>query len=144
MFIPYPIGGQVNLISIDYVINAMFDLHNKFKHSRVIHLTNPDPPKYLSLFRAALEDIGLKKIKTIPLQPILFKSLVNFIYFIFPSIRKYSKSVMWYIPYISKKCLFDQNTIKKYYHPPSKITRQTMHKINTYAKENILKNIDIS
>ena len=143
LVIPYPKNGQVNIITIDYIISSMLNLYEKESSNLTVHLTHPNSPQYHFMFQAALEDIGFKKVKTFPVPAWLFKFIFKSLYFLVPPIRKYMKSAIWYIPYITKNCQFERQSIKKYGKNPPEIDRETLKKINSYAKENILENIKV-
>ena len=87
--------------------------------------------------------MGFRNMKLIPVPIWMFRVMANSFYFLVVPIRKYVKSVMWYMPYITKACRFDRTIIEKYGENPPEITRELIEKINSYAKENILEHIEI-
>jgi len=143
LFIPYPRNGIVDMISLDHVIESKVELYDKEFDSMAVHLTHNDPPKHRFILDSILHDVGFRKFKLLPVPPKLFAVSAKVLYFVVFPIRKYVKSVMWYIPYITTRCEFDKTVIEKHYKNPPKVSRDLIKRINEYAKENILENIEI-
>jgi len=143
LVIPYPKTGRVNMIPIDYVINSMVVSCKNNLKGITLNLTHPEPPEFNFVLKNILYDMGINKTKLIPVKSWVFKSLIHLLYVLVFPIRKYTKHVSWYIPYISKRYFFDRINAQKYLGNPPKITRKFLHSINTYAKENILEHIKV-
>jgi len=141
--VPYPKDGRVDMVTVDYVIQSMISIYEKGLHGITIHLTHNNSPLHRFLLHSILHDIGIRNMKLIPIPPKVFSILAKALYFFIIPIRKYIKSVMWYIPYITEKCQFDRSNIEKYGENPPEISRELVSRINKYAKENILDHIEI-
>ena len=143
LIIPYPKNGVVDMVTVDYVIASMIKLYEKNLHGTAIHLTHHNPPAHRLILHSIIYDMGFRNMKLIPVPTWMFRVMANSFYFLAVPIRKYVKSVMWYMPYITKACRFDRTIIEKYGENPPEITRELIEKINSYAKENILEHIEI-
>jgi len=143
LIIPYPKNGVVDMVTVDYVIASMIKLYEKNLYGTAIHLTHHNPPAHRLILHSIIYDMGFRNMKLIPVSPWMFRVMANSFYFLAVPIRKYVKSVMWYMPYITKACRFDRTIIEKYGENPPEITRELIEKINSYAKENILEHIEI-
>jgi len=141
--VPYPKDGKVDMVTVDYVIQSMISIYEKDLHGFTVHLTHNNPPLHRFILHSILHDIGIRNMKLIPIPPKIFSILAKALYFLIIPIRKYIKSVMWYVPYITEKCQFDRSNIEKYRENPPEISRELISRINKYAKENILDHIEI-
>ena len=112
--VPYPKDGRVDMVTVDYVIQSMISIYEKNLHGVTVHLTHNNPPRHRFILHSVLHDIGLRSTKLIPIPPRIFSILAKTLYFLITPIRKYIKSVMWYVPYITEKCQFDRSNIEKY------------------------------
>jgi nucleoside-diphosphate-sugar epimerase len=143
LFIPYPRNGQVNMVTVDYVIESMIKLYEKGLHDVAVNLTHNKPPAHRFILNSIMHDIGFRGIKLIPVPPRIFGILAKVFYFLAIPVRKYIKSVMWYIPYITTTCRFERSVVENHLGNPPEISRTIIERINTYAKENILEHIEV-
>lgn len=143
LIIPYPRGGRINLITVDYVIESMIILYEKKLRNITVHLTHNEPPLFSSMLQSVLYDLGYRDTKLIPVPIWVFKIIINCLYLFVVPFRGYIKSVMWYIPYFTQPCEFERSVIDNHLVQPPAISRELSKKINIYAKENILENIKI-
>ena len=143
LLIPYPKNGRVNMVTVDYVIESMIKLYEKGLYGVTANLTHNDPPAHRLILHSILYDIGFRNMRLVPVPPRMFRILAKTFYFLVIPVRKYIKSVMWYIPYITTTCRFDRSVIENHLKNPPEISRGLISKINTYAKENILEHIKI-
>lgn len=143
LIIPYPKGGRINLVTVDYVIKSMISLYEKNLRNVTAHLTHNEPPLFNFMLHAVLYDLGYRDMKLVPVPVWIFRIIVNCFYFFVVPIRKYVKSVMWYVPYFTEPCEFERSMIENYLENPPVISRELTKKINIYAKENILEHIKI-
>lgn len=143
LFIPYPRNGRVDLVTVDYVIESMISLYEKNLYGVTAHLTHHNLPTFRFLLQAVLYDLGFRGMKFIPVPAWIFRIIVYCFYFLAIPLRKYVKSVMWYVPYFTAQCHFERSAIEKHFKNPPEISRELITKINTYAKENILEHIKI-
>lgn len=141
LVLPYPSGARVDLVTIDYVVESMITLYKKGVHNKTVHLTQNNLPHFAFLFDAILHDLGYRKVKLIPVPTWLFWGLLQALHFVAVPFRKYLRSVMWYVPYFTKRCVFEQTTAKKYLRQPPVISRAVTTAINTHAKQEILDHI---
>lgn len=143
LIVPYPKNGLVDLIGVDYVIEAMLALYENNGARKAIHLTHSSPPEHGPLLDAILHDIGFRDYRILPVPPRIFALLARVLFIVIVPVRKYVRSVMWYIPYVTTSCRFDRATVRGGFTDPPRITRAVIKKINTYAKEHILEHIEI-
>jgi nucleoside-diphosphate-sugar epimerase len=143
LIIPYPRNGRVDMVTVDFVIASMIKLHEKNLHHTAVHLTHHNPPAHRLILHSIIHDVGFRGMKLAPVPVWMFRVIANSFYFLIVPVRKYIKSIMWYIPYITKECQFNRSIIEKYGENPPEITRELLEKINSYAKENILEHIEI-
>lgn len=143
LIIPYPKNGIVDMVTVDYVIASIIKLQDTNIHNRAIHITHNKPPAHRLLLNSIMHDMGFQDMRLLPVPIWMFRPLINCLYFIAVPIRKYIKSVMWYLPYVTKPCQFDRSTIEQYGENPPEISRELIERINSYAKENILEHIEI-
>ena len=141
--IPYPKNRHVDLITVDYVIESMIHIYEKNLSNITVHLTHHNPPEFNFMLQAVLYDLGYQRIKLIPVPAWIFKALIKSIYFFVVPVRKYTKSVMWYIPYFTDPCHFERSAVERHLDNPPEISRELVSRINKYAKENILDHIEI-
>lgn len=142
LVIPYPKHGQVDLITVDYIVDSMSRVYEK-NIMGTAHLTHHNAPTFHFVLQSVLEDIGYRRIKLIPVPTWVFRVVVSTFYFVGIPIRKYARSVMWYIPYVSEPCLFERKIVESHLENPPEISRDVIRRINTYAKEHILDYIDV-
>lgn len=141
--IPYPKNRSVDLITVDYVVDSMIHLYEKNLSNITVHLTHHNPPKFNFMLQAVLSDLGYQRMKLIPVPAWIFKAFIKSLYFFVVPIRKYTKSVMWYIPYFTDPCHFERSAVENHLENPPEISRELVSRINKYAKENILDHIEI-
>jgi hypothetical protein len=82
-------------------------------------------------------------MKLVPVSAWVFKVIINSFYFVMVPLRKYTKSVMWYVPYFTHSCRFERSNVEKFVGNPPEISREFITKINTYARKNILRHIKV-
>ena len=121
----------------------MIRLYEKNLSKITVHLTHHNPPKFNFMLQAVLSDLGYKRMRLIPVPAWMFKVIINSFYFFIVPIRKYTRSVMWYIPYFTDPCQFERSVAETYLENPPEISRELVTRINKYAKENILDHIEI-
>ena len=143
LIIPCPKNRHVDLVTVDYVVESMIRLYEKNLSKITVHLTHHNPPKFNFMLQAVLSDLGYKRMRLIPVPAWMFKVLINSFYFFIVPIRKYTRSVMWYIPYFTDPCQFERSVAETYLENPPEISRELVTRINKYAKENILDHIEI-
>ena len=143
LVIPYPKNRHVDLVTVDYVVESMIRLHEKNLSNITVHLTHHNPPKFNFMLQAVLSDLGYQRMKLIPVPAWIFKSFIKSLYFFVFRIRKYTKSVMWYVPYFTDPCHFERSAAETHLENPPEILRELVSRINKYAKENILDDIEI-
>jgi nucleoside-diphosphate-sugar epimerase len=143
LVIPYPRNRHVDLVTVDYVVESMIRLYEKNLSNITVHLTHHNPPKFNFMLQAVLSDLGYQRMKLIPVPAWIFKTFIKSIYFFVIPIRKYTKSVMWYVPYFTDPCHFERSTAENHLENPPEISRELVSRINKYAKENILDHIEI-
>ena len=143
MIIPYPKKGKVNMVPIDYIVNSMITIHNKNLSGVTLNLTHPDPPKFIFVLNNILTDMGIRKIKLVPVSASLYKTIIHVLYLVAFPIRQYIKHISWYVPYVSKSYSFDRSNTQEYLKNPPEISSKFIHAINKYAKENILEHIEV-
>jgi len=143
LIIPCPKNGIVDMVTVDYVIESMIKLYEQNLCGTAIHLTHHNPPAHHFILYSIIYDMGFRNMKLIPVPTWIFRAMSSSLYFLAVPIRKYIKSVMWYMPYMTKACYFDRSIIEKYGENPPEMTRELIEKINSYAKENILEHIEI-
>ena len=141
--IPYPKNRHVDLITVDYVVESMIHLYEKNLSNITVHLTHHNPPKFNFMLQAVLSDLGYQRMKLIPVPAWIFKAFIKSLYFFVVPIRKYTKSVMWYVPYFTDPCHFERSVASNHLENPPEISRELVTRINKYAKENILDHIEI-
>lgn len=143
LMIPCPKNSRVNLVTVDYVIKSMIGLYEKNLQNITVHLTHNNPPAFVFLLYAIMYDLGFREMKLIPVPSWIFRAVVNCFYFFVIPIRKYVKSIMWYIPYFIKMCEFERSVVENHLENPPEISRDLIRRINIYAKENILDHIEV-
>lgn len=141
LVIPYPRRGHVDLVTVDYVIESMVRLYEKGLYGITAHLTHHDLPTFHFLLHAVLYDLGFRDMKLVPVPAWVFRVVVKCFYILAIPLRKYVKSVMWYVPYFTEPCEFERSVAKNHLKNPPAMSRELMARINTYAKENILEHI---
>ncbi len=141
--IPYPKNRHVDLITVDYVVESMIHLYEKNLSNITAHLTHHNPPKFNFMLQAVLSDLGYQRMKLIPVPAWIFKAFIKSLYFFVVPIRKYTKSVIWYVPYFTDPCHFERSAVENHLENPPEISRELVDRINKYAKENILNHIEI-
>ena len=142
--LPYPKKGYVDMVPLDYVINSMLKSQEK-KLSRItFNLTNPNPPTFEFTLGKVLKDFGLINIKTVPVSSKSFEAIINILHIIVIPLKRYLTHIKWYIPYITKKYNFSNENVELYLDLPPTVTENFLNRINKYAIENILKDIDIN
>lgn len=143
LVIPYPKNGRVDLVTVDYVIKSMVRLYEKNLHNITVHLTHNNLPTFNFLLHAVLYDLGFRGMKLVPVPAWIFKAIINCFYFLAVPVRKYVRSVMWYVPYFTEMCEFERSIIENYLENPPEISRELIERVNAYAKENILEHIKV-
>ena len=143
LIIPYPRNGHVDLVTVDYVIESMISLYEKNFRDITAHLTHHNLPTFHLLLQAVLYDLGFREMKLVPAPAWIFRAIINCFYFLAVPIRKYIKSVMWYVPYFTETCEFERSIVENHLENPPEISRELIARINAYAKENILDNIKV-
>ena len=143
LIIPCPKNGRVDLVTVDYVVESMVILYEKNLHGITVHLTHNNLPAFRFLLDAVLYDLGYRGMKFVTVPVWIFQVIINCFYFLAVPVRKYARSVMWYVPYFTKQCLFERSIIERYLENPPEISRELIARVNTYAKENILENIKV-
>lgn len=141
--IPFPTNSFVDMVTVDYVIDSMLSIYKRGLWNRTIHITSDKPPAFKFLLKSVLEDLKYEDYKLVPVSKSVFRLIVKAFYFFGVPIRSYVKSVMWYIPYFTRACNFERTSAVNYLKDPPEISRELILKINSYAKENILKNIKV-
>lgn len=148
LFLPAPDKSGVDLVPVDYVIESALRIsENKSAVNKIFHLTNPRSPEYMFFLQALLEDLGLSGIKIVRMPGWVFAALFRTAAF-FPSpLQKYLRSITWYLPYVCDGTYwsngpnrrgFDRTNTEKYAGVPfPQLDRETMRKINGYAREMI-------
>ena len=139
LVLPYPENCTVDLVPVDYVVDAAIRLSkNSAANNRIFHLTNPAPGSYLFYFSALLDDLGLGSVYKLKLPAWLFNLLFRAAALIPGPTRKYFRSVCWYLPYITQKSLFDRSNVETFTDVEfPELNRGRMRKINLYAKNTI-------
>ena len=131
----YPSNSEVNFVSLSYVINTMLEISQKDKiKNKTFHLINPNPPKFIFLFKILMNDLGFNNVIYIKIPKFIFVLLIKKLYYIFIPYRKYIESANWYLPYIVKDYKFSTENLKLNninFHP--KITREFMNEVNKNA-----------
>lgn len=143
LIIPYPKKGRVDLVTVDYVIESMVALFEKNMQNITVHLTHNNPPAFDFLLRSVLHDLGFRGTKFIPVPSWTFCAIIDCFYFFAVPIRKYVRSVMWYVPYFTKMCMFERSVVENHLENPPEISRELITRVNLYAKENILDHIEV-
>jgi nucleoside-diphosphate-sugar epimerase len=143
LIIPYPEHGRVNMVTVDFVVDSMIRLYEKNVSGITVHLTHHNPPTFRFILQNVLHDLGYRDMKLIAAPSWVFRFVVYTFYVFGFSIRKYVRSVIWYIPYVTEPCVFDRTNAEKYLENPPEISRDVASRINTYAKEHILDHITI-
>lgn len=143
LFIPYPAKCNINVVPVDFVVDSIAHVSNDINSgkNKVYHLTNPNPPSFIFLFKILLDDLGLKGIKLVPVSPFVFRFIVRFLYFFIIPFRKYLNSAIKYFPYITRNYHFNNQNIAEYNLPFPRIAEDYMRKINKYAIEEVFDNI---
>lgn len=142
---PYPLNATVDLIPIDYLINAIIHLaKQKESENKTFHLTNPHPPQYIFLLKSVTEDLKITEVKYIGVSKSVFNFIFKSIYYLIPRFQKYTRSILWYLPYITHKNIFIQkNVIEHVSLQMPVMTREYLRAINEYAREKIYKKITL-
>jgi len=143
LVIPYPKNGRVDLVTVDYVIKSMVSLYEKNLHGITVHLTHHNLPAFNFLLRAVLLDLGFGGVKLVPVPVWTFRAIINCFYLLAVPLRKYIRSIMWYVPYFTETCEFERSVVEHHLENPPEISRELIARINTYAKENILEHIKV-
>ena len=146
LIIPYPKGGVVDMVPIDYVVNTMLALYADYRSFdlKTFHLTQDAPVASIEVLRTCMEDLGIGRITYVEVPHFLFRVILSFFYALLFPLRPYTKSVYWYVPYVTRLYQFDHAHAHFLGLPPAPvITREYLRRVNTYAKEHIFPRIRI-
>ncbi|MEN9561516.1 MAG: hypothetical protein RIQ56_789 [Candidatus Parcubacteria bacterium] len=145
LLLPYPANGEVDLVHIDNVVEPLIKVAKKWNQPgvQVLHITQRQSARSLFVMEAALDDLGIEGAKYLKLSPGNFHGLLSVLYVLAFPIRKYAKSVFWYIPYVVRPYVFDRTHAVENGIDPPPLTRDALRKINAYAQSHIFPNIDI-
>lgn len=143
LVMPYPKNAHVDLITIDYVIASMIRLYEAKVRGRAVHLTQKRLPRFSFLFKALLHDLGYRRVTLVPVPSWVFRALIRCLYFLAVPVRKYIRSIMWYTPYFTRQCRFDQKVGRGVLDDPPIISRPLIKDINRTAKRDFLDNISV-
>jgi hypothetical protein len=94
--------------------------------------------------QVAMDDIGITGVRYLRVSPWLFHTILRIFSFIAVPLRKYMRSVYWYIPYVVRPYQFDHahgDQVGLPKAPP--MTKEFLHRINRYAKEHVFQRIHI-
>jgi nucleoside-diphosphate-sugar epimerase len=146
LYLPFPKGSVVDMVPVDHVVSTMLTL-SKEKGAwglGCFHLTQQDAPESFGVLRAAMEDIGIHGTKYVQVPPSVFQIILIILYYILYPLRVYTKSLFWYVPYVTRRHNFThENTMKIRIYEPPEITRTFLHTINEYAEKHIFSEIRI-
>lgn len=143
LVIPYPRNGHVNLVTVDYVVNAMLNLYDTNARGVTVHLSHPRPAAFKFMLDAVLHDLGYRDVKMMPIPAWIFRGMIRTFYAVAIPVRTRIRSVMWYIPYFTTPCTFERTVASTYLNDPPEISRDMVARINAYAKKNILDTIEV-
>lgn len=143
LILPYPKNSFVNLVPIDYVIDAMLQISASNIKNRTFHLVNTQPPSFILLLREVLDDIGLCGIRFKPFSPAIFNIFMHVCYFVFVPLRKYFESAIKYQPYITTQYDFSVKNIQKAGIKSLSLSREHIKRINQYAIHEVFPHIKI-
>jgi len=143
LYLPFPLNGKVNFVTIEDVIDSMIKVYKKNVKNLTIHITNDHPADFKTILNAVLIDLGYDKFKLVPVSKNVFNIILKIFYYLGFGIKKYTISIMWYVPYFTNYCKYDRRNAKMYTICPKIIDEKTINKINKYAKDKILNQIVI-
>ena len=93
MVILYTKGGEVDLVSVNFVIDSMVEVLKSEKENKTIHLTNKKSAKPEFLMRLILGSLNYKKVKHIYLPKWLLFLVLKIFYILTYPIKNYTKSI---------------------------------------------------
>src|SRR3989338_11502539 len=136
---PYPTNAPIDLIPVDYLVSAIIDIFKRHDvDNKTFHLTNPQPPQYIFLLKSLNQDLGIVDLKYIGLPKWLFNMIFKALYFFVPSFKKYTRSIQWYLPYITYTNIFDRSSTNRYTSSIfPRMDRVYIRQINEFARREI-------
>ncbi len=143
--LPYPSNGVVDLVSVDYVVEAALALiaRDDAWGARTFHFTQEKPLDSLFVMQSAMEDLCMSGARYIRVSPAVFTGILWIVYALLFPLRSYVKSVFWYIPYVVRPYHFDQSNARAFAVLPPRMDRESLRRINKYAKEHVFPGIQL-
>lgn len=143
LVLPYPRNARVDLIPVDYIVSSMINLYKSSIRGKVVHLTQKHLPQFNFLLKALLYDLGYRRVVFVPVPSWVFRCLVRCLYLVAVPLRKYIRSIMWYTPYFTQHCRFEQKVGRDLLPHPPVISRLLIKKVNRTAKKEFLDHITV-
>lgn len=100
-----PIRGTVNLIPVDYFVESVLNIIEKYGASGIYHITNDNPPDMTTLADYSERFLGLRGIRVV-WDPSGKNSAPN------PAEELFDRFMEPYRPYLSDRRIFDQYRMK--------------------------------
>ena len=139
LFLPEPHHGKVNVVPVSYVVNAVLSLlERNHAPGTTLHLVHDNPPTYKFLLDVLLSDLRIRGVHHLPVPIKVFTAGFRFLHALVPPVRVYSRSALWYVPYIDDVYSFETTQSRRAgIPPPPKITKEYMSRVNISAIETI-------
>jgi len=138
IILPYPVGININMVNIDYVVKSFINIAlSKSAFNRTYHLTHTKPPSYIFLSKNIFDELSILGIKYVGVSPNNFRLFINFVHFIAVPWRKYINSAKYYLPYMSYNQIFVREDTNKYNAKPKIFTKKLFSKIIKEANSDI-------
>lgn len=144
LVLPYPNKIKVNMVLMEYVIDSFLKVSSSpVAYNQTYHITHPKPRTFIYLMKSLLNDLSIKQVKFIGVNPNLFKLFFKLLYIVVIPWKGYVKSALLYLPYISTSPIFLRKNVNRYNAPPKVLTRSYLKKINLEAIEKVFPNIKV-
>lgn len=142
--LPYPKNSPVDLVHVEDVVKAVVGIHElQVPSGATFHVTQPTRPTFNFLLRSFLFDVGFEGVKCVGLPAPLFRLVFRGLYRLPVPYRSYLRSILKYLPYISRDHRFSLGNMKAY--PallPGPMTRSRLKEINRHAVQDVFTHID--
>jgi nucleoside-diphosphate-sugar epimerase len=145
LIVPFPRDASVDLVPVDYVIESMMRLAERSDSwdLTTVHLTQAEPTESFTVLSAAIKDFQLVGCRYWRLPNRMFRLVLRCLYYALFPLRGYTKSVYWYLPYVTKRYTFDRGNAQRFgLGDPEPITAERLTIINRYAETEIFARAD--
>ncbi|MEK7628363.1 MAG: SDR family oxidoreductase [Patescibacteria group bacterium] len=146
LLVPYPTDGFVDMVPIDYVVQSLIQtmLRAEAWRLKTFHLTQRTPLESRVVMDQTMQDMGITGVHYLQVPSWVFFSLVQILYTILWPLRPYTKSVLWYLPYVARPYHFDHAHMDALGLPaPSQLSRGFLQRINRHAKDTVFSTISL-